>query len=78
MSKANMAAESQNCDKFKNKMKKKCPREKRKDSGKPTKELDIIVVHRFSAEVSGKAQKHSRVRVREFVSFEDFPSAKRA
>ena len=50
MSKANMAAESQNCDKFKNKMKKKCLREKRKDSGKSTKELDIIVVHRFSAD----------------------------
>ena len=45
---------------------------KRKDSGKSRKELDTIVVHRFSAEVSGKAQKHSRVGVREFVSFEDF------
>ena len=60
-----MAAGGQDWEKFKNKM-------KEKDSGKSAKELGTIVIQRLSAEVSGKAQKYSRVGAREFVSFEDF------
>ena len=66
-----MAAEWRN---FKAKMKKK-----RIDKGKGKKkdtvsafifENDTLVVQRLSAEVSGKAQKYSRIGAREFVSYE--------
>ena len=36
------------------------------------KDFETIVVQRLRAEVSGKAQKNSRVGAREFVSFEEF------
>ena len=66
-----MAAEWRN---FKAKMK-----AKRIDKGKGKKkdtisafndENDTLVVQRLSAEVSGKAQKYSRIGAREFVSYE--------
>ena len=44
----------------------------KKDPGKSSKELDTIVIQRFSTEFSGKAQKYSHVGARELVSFEDF------
>ena len=44
----------------------------KKDPGKSFKELDTIVIQRFSTEFSGKAQKYSHVGARELVSFEDF------
>ena len=68
---SNMAAEWRN---FKAKMK-----AKRIDKGKGKKkdtisafndENDTLVVQRLSAEVSGKAQKYSRIGAREFVSYE--------
>ena len=44
----------------------------KKNPGKSSKELDTIVIQRFSTEFSGKAQKYSHVGARELVSFEDF------
>lgn len=60
-------------NKFKNKMKEKyCKNKTKKDSGTSSKDLETIVVQRLSAEVSGKAQKYSRSRAREFVPFDEF------
>ena len=71
--KVNMAAGGQNWGKFKEKMKELRQGKKgKKDSGKSAKDLETIVVQRLSAEVSGKAQKYSRVGAREFVPFEQF------
>ena len=70
-----MAAEGKDCNwgKFKEKMKELRQGKKgKKDSGKSAKDLETIVVQRLSAEVSGKAQKYSRIGAREFVSFEEF------
>ena len=68
-----MAAGGQTWSKFKDKMKElRQGKRAKKDSSKAAKELETLVVQRLSAEVSGKAQKYSRVGAREFVSFEDF------
>ena len=57
-----MAAGGLNWNKFKEKMKELCQgRNGKKDSGKSAKNLETVVVQRLSAEVSGKAQKNSRV-----------------
>ena len=57
-----MAAGGLNWNKFKDKMKELCQgRNGKKDSGKSAKNLETVVVQRLSAEVSGKAQKYSRV-----------------
>ena len=71
--KVNVAAGGQNWGKFKEKMKELRQGKKgKKDSGKSAKDLETIVVQRLSAEVSGKAQKYSRIGAREFVPFEQF------
>lgn len=44
----------------------------KKDSGTSSKDLEMIVVQRLSAEVSGKAQKYSRSGACEFVPFDEF------
>ena len=44
----------------------------KKDSGKSLKDLDMIVVQRLSADITGKAQKYSRSGVHEFVPFDEF------
>ncbi len=63
-----MAAGGQNWGKFQEKMKELRQGKKgKKDSGKSAKDLETIVVQCLSAEVSGKAQKYSRVGAREFV-----------
>ena len=70
-----MAAGGKDCNwgKFKEKMKELRQGKKgKKDSGKSAKDLETIVIQRLSAEVSGKAQKYSRIGAREFVSFEEF------
>ena len=69
---ANMAAGSQTWNKFKNKIKELRQRKKRKkDSVKSATELETIVVQHLTAEVSGKAQKYSRVGPLQLVSFKD-------
>ena len=68
-----MVAGGHTWSKFKDKMKELHQGKRaKKDSSKAAKELETLVVQRLSAEVSGKAQKYSRVGAREFVSFEDF------
>ena len=53
-------------------MKEKRLKKGAKEAACSKKEFETIVVQRLSAEVSGKAQKYSRVGAREFVSFEEF------
>lgn len=58
--------------KFQERMKEKRLKKGAKEAACSKKEFETIVVQRLSAEVSGKAQKYSRVGAREFVSFEEF------
>ncbi len=58
--------------KFQQKMKEKRLKKGTKEAASSKKEFKTIVVQRLSAEVTGKAQKYSRVGAREFVSFEEF------
>jgi hypothetical protein len=59
--------------KFQQKMKEKRLKKGTKETASSKKEFETIVVQWPSAEVSGKAQKYSRVgAAREFVSFEEF------
>ena len=58
--------------KFQQRMKEKRLKKGAKEAACSKKEFETIVVQRLSAEVSGKAQKYSRVGAREFVSFEEF------
>ena len=70
-----MAAGGKDCNwgKFKEKMKElRQGKKEKKDSGKSAKDLETIVIQRLSGEVSGKAQKYSRIGAREFVPFEEF------
>ena len=67
-----MAAGGQTWSTLKDKMKELRQGKRAEDSSKAAKKLETLVVQRLSAEVSGKAQKYSRVGAREFVSFEDF------
>jgi hypothetical protein len=55
--------------KFQQKMKEKRLKKGTKETASSKKEFETIVVQWPSAEVSGKAQKCSRVGPREFVSF---------
>ncbi len=58
--------------KFQQKMKEKRLKKGTKEAASSKKEFETIVVQRLSAEVTGKAQKYSRVGAREFVPFEEF------
>ena len=58
--------------KFQQRMKEKRLKKGVKEAACSKKEFETIVVQRLSAEVTGKAQKYSRVGAREFVSFEEF------
>ena len=58
--------------KFQERMKETRLKKGAKEAACSKKEFETIVVQRLSAEVSGKAQKYSRVGAREFVSFEEF------
>lgn len=59
--------------KFQEKMKnKRLKKGKKVEPGTSKAEHETIVVQRLSAEVTGKAQKYSRIGAREFVSFEDY------
>ena len=53
-------------------MKEKRLKKGAKEAACSKKEFETIVVQQLSAEVSGKAQKYSRIGAREFVSFEEF------
>ena len=55
---------------YKAQMKEKRVGKKKNNSGVRILEEECIVVQRLSAEVSGKAQKYTRIGAREFVPFE--------
>lgn len=55
---------------YKTQMKEKRTGKKKNNSGVRILEEECIVVQRLSADVSGKAQKYTRIGAREFVSFE--------
>ena len=58
--------------KFKTNMKEKRLKGNKKEKSRAVPDTDSIVVQSLSAEVSGKAQKYTRVGAREFVDYREY------